>query len=372
MKGLKACLFFVSLTAIGSSQITRDSTHTGSRENRRTRVTIAGEQFFINGKPTFEGRYWKGHKIEGLLPNSRMVQGIFDDENSQTAGQFSYPDTKIWDAQRNTSEFIAAMPSWYAHGLISFTLNMQGGSPLGYGNKGWINTAYDAAGNLKPAFMNRLEKILNKADELGMIPILGLFYFGQDEMLADDEAVRNAVRNTVSWILDKGYQNILIEIANECDNQGYDRTIIKKSNIHELIVLAKSIHWDGRHLLVSTSFNGGVVPSGNVVKVSDYILFHGNGVSQPERIIQIVNEIRALPDYRTMPIVCNEDDHFNFDKESNNFMAATSAYASWGYFDYRMKDEKFEDGFQSVPVDWGINSERKKAFFRLLKEMTGF
>jgi hypothetical protein len=29
-----------------------------------------------------------------------------------------------------------------------------------------------------------------------------------------------------------------------------------------------------------------------------------------------------------------------------------------------------EDGFQSVPVDWTINSERKKAFFGLLKELT--
>jgi len=36
-----------------------------------------------------------------------------------------------------------------------------------------------------------------------------------------------------------------------------------------------------------------------------------------------------------------------------------------------MKGEAFEDGYQSVPVDWGINSERKKQFFSLLKEITG-
>jgi hypothetical protein len=44
--------------------------------------------------------------------------------------------------------------------------------------------------------------------------------------------------------------------------------------------------------------------------------------------------------------------------------------ASWGYFDYRMKDEKFEDGYQSIPVDWRINAERKKSFFEFLKKMT--
>jgi hypothetical protein len=36
-----------------------------------------------------------------------------------------------------------------------------------------------------------------------------------------------------------------------------------------------------------------------------------------------------------------------------------------------MKDETFADGYQSVPVDWGINSMRKKQFFNLLKDITG-
>ena len=46
-----------------------------------TVVSIVGEDFHINGKPTYEGRTWNGHRIEGLLMNSRMVQGIFDDLN---------------------------------------------------------------------------------------------------------------------------------------------------------------------------------------------------------------------------------------------------------------------------------------------------
>jgi hypothetical protein len=300
-----------------------------------------------------------------------MVQGIFDDENPATVGNFVYPDTKVWDPERNTNEFIEAMPSWYGHGLLSFTINMQGGSPLGYGNKGWINTAYDSLGNLKPAFMNRLERILNRADELGMVPIVGLFYFGQDQFLKDDEAVKNGVRNSVNWILEKGYENVLIEIANECDNRGYEREIIKAPEIHKLIELAKNTTKNGRRLYVSTSFNGGSIPTANVVKVSDFILFHGNGVKEPSQIIEIVRKIRAMPEYRTMPIVNNEDDHFDFDKPMNNFIAATSAYASWGFFDYRMTDEGFENGYQSVPVDWTISSARKKGFFDLLKQITG-
>lgn len=33
--------------------------------------------------------------------------------------------------------------------------------------------------------------------------------------------------------------------------------------------------------------------------------------------------------------------------------------------------EGFDDGYQPVPVNWGISSQRKKAFFDKLEEITG-
>ena len=72
-----------------------------------------------------------------------------------------------------------------------------------------------------------------------------------------------------------------------------------------------------------------------------------------------------------MPIVFNEDDHFDFDKSPNNLSAAVGEYASWGYFDYRMAGEEFDEGYQSMPVNWGISSARKRGFFSLVKEVTG-
>ena len=57
----------------------------------RTVVSIRGEKFYINGRPTYEGRTWKGARIEGLLLNSRMVQGIFDDLNPETVASWAYP-----------------------------------------------------------------------------------------------------------------------------------------------------------------------------------------------------------------------------------------------------------------------------------------
>src|SRR5262245_28816977 len=86
----------------------------------RTTIAIDRDRFILNGKPTYEGRSFEGMKIEGLLMNTRMVQGIFDDENPETVSRWKYPDTGKWDAERNTNEFLAAMDSWRRHGVLGF------------------------------------------------------------------------------------------------------------------------------------------------------------------------------------------------------------------------------------------------------------
>jgi len=336
---------------------------------RKTAVSIQGDAFLINGKPTYAGRTWQGKKIEGLLLNSRMVQGIFDDLNPETRGRWEYPDTKQWDPERNTKEFIAAMPAWRAHGLLAFTIDLQGGSPEGY-SKGqpWHNSAIAEDGALRPEFMARLERILDAADGLGMVAILGIFYFGQDQRLKDETAVVQAVDNAVDWLFAKGYRNVLVEVNNEC-NVSYDHAILKPDRVHELIERVRKREAGGRRLLAGTSYGGGTIPRENVVRASDFLLMHGNGVKDPARIAEMVRKAREVPGYRPMPILFNEDDHFDFDKPSNNLVAAVGEYASWGYFDPGKNN--YEDGYQSVPVRWDLNTDRKKAFFAKVKEVAG-
>jgi hypothetical protein len=337
----------------------------------RTHVTIQGEQFFINGRPTYEGRTWRDHKIEGLLMNSRMVQGVFDDLNPETVGRWAYPDTGKWDAERNVREFLAAMPEWRRHGLLAFTINFQGGSPEGYSSgQPWENNAFEPDGTLRPAYAARMKRIIDFADELGMVVILGYFYFGQDERLQDEAAVIRAVDQATAWVLEQGWRNVIIEVNNEC-NIRYDHPILQPERVHELIERIKGTTRDGFRLLVSTSYGGGRIPAENVVRRSDFVLLHGNGVHDHRRIAAMVKETRAVPGYRPMPIVFNEDDHFNFEVPDNNFTTAVGAYAGWGFFDFRMRGEAYADGYQSIPANWGIGSRRKAAFFRLLAEITG-
>jgi hypothetical protein len=86
--------------------------------------------------------------------------------------------------------------------------------------------------------MRRLEAILNRADELGMVVILGIFYFGQDERLHDEAAVLRAVDNTVEWLFARDYRHVIIEINNEC-NIRYEHAILQPSRVHELIERVK-------------------------------------------------------------------------------------------------------------------------------------
>jgi hypothetical protein len=331
-----------------------------------THVTIKGEDFLIDGKLTYEGRNFRGYRIEGLLLNSRMVQATFDDDNPETRSRWAYPDTGVWDPERNVREFLEMLPVYRQHGLLAVTVNFQGGSPEGYSKiQPWDNNGFTPAGELKPTYLDRMRRILDRLDELGMVAILGLFYFGQDERLQDEAAVKQAVTNVVNWVLEQGYQHVLLEINNECDVPRYEHEILQPHRVHELIEQAKDLTRNGQRVLVGTSYGGNRIPHENVVRASDFLLIHGNSVSDPRRIAEMVDQSRAVPGYRPMPILFNEDDHFDFDQPLNNFIAAVSKGASWGYFD------PYEDGYQSPPVNWGLNTERKQAFFALVKEMSG-
>lgn len=341
----------------------------------QTIVSIEGDRFLINGKLINEGRTWKGKPIEGLLFNSRMANAIVDDENPATRGVWAYPDEEFSPA-RNTREFIAALPDYFAHGLRAIAINIQGGSPQGYSwNQPWRISGFEPNGAIKPDYLTRLNDVVTACDRLGMVVILGLFYWKQSHVLADEAAVRNAVTNTVDWLVARGARNLLLEIGNEVDLP-FAHRIISAERCHELVALAQQrsegkLNTPKRRLLVSTSLAFTPRFGDDLMAVCDFLLPHGNSVHHPDGIRLQVMRNRTASSYRGQPIIYNEDDHFDFDKPDNNMIAAIGEGASWGFFDYRNIREKYQDGFQSLPVDWTISSPRKKAFFNLLKEMTG-
>lgn len=335
-----------------------------------TTVAIEEEKFYINGEPTYAGRSWKGYEIEGLLLNNRQVQATFDDENPKTRELWKYPDTDEWDADRNTQEFIDALPISRDHGVLGITVNFQGGNPKGYGwPQPWENNAFEPNGEIRPPYLERMGQVLEAMDKLGMVAILGVFYFGQDERLESESAIKRALDGVVEWVLDAGYGNVLLEINNECNVKKYEHEILMPHRVHELIDRVKNTTNDGRRLLVSTSYGGGFIPLENVVRLADFLLIHGNGVKEPSRIAEMVDLTRKVKGYHPMPILFNEDDHYDFDKPMNNFVAAISKYASWGCLD--IGENNYVDGYQSTPVNWGLSTRRKEEFHNLARDITG-
>ena len=192
-----------------------------------TQVTIVDDKFLIDGVPTYQGRSYRDWPIEGLLLNTRMIQATFDDANPDTVTRWVYPDTGVWDAERNVHEFMAALPVYREHGVLAVTVNFQGGSPEGYSKEQpWDNSGFTPEGEFKPAYLDRMKRVLDRLDELGMVAILGIFYFGQDERLRDESAVIRAVENTVQWVLVNGYEQVLLEIDNECNVPRYEHEIL--------------------------------------------------------------------------------------------------------------------------------------------------
>jgi hypothetical protein len=327
-------------------------------------ISIQGDKFLFDGQLTYSDFPGAKEEALGRLMNSRMVQATFEDENPETADFFRYPDGSPFDPNRQTSEFIAALPEYRRHGVIATTVNFQGGYPRYHVKlskddylQNWDNNAFTPNGRLKWAYAERMRRVVEAHDDLNMAVIVGYFYFGQNHKLADEAAVKKAVIEATEFLTGLNRGNVLIEINNEC-NIGYVHEILQPHRIHELIQLAQDVC--ERRVLVSTSYGGGRVPDENVISTADFLLIHGNG-QDPAGIKRMVEQTRAETG---KPIVFNEDS-----VSIDNLRAAWEAGSSWGYYDQGRNN--YVDGFQSPPTNWSINTSEKKAFFTTVAELVG-
>jgi CubicO group peptidase (beta-lactamase class C family) len=248
---------------------------------RRTRVALKKDQWFLNGAATYCGA-----KAEGRLMNVRMVNAVFEDARRPR-----------FDPEANTGQFVKHVSEYVRHGVRAFTINLQGGMP---GYEGAVNSAFDAEGNLRAAYLRRVRRVIEACDQEGAVVILGCFYQRQDQLLKDEAAVRAGVRNVAQWVKGCGFTNVVLEIANEFGHGGFDHRLLKTAGGQvELIGQAKKTHPD---LLVSTSGLGDGTVSKEVARAADFLLIHFNGT----KIEDIPARIKALKQFGK-PVVCNED-----------------------------------------------------------------
>jgi CubicO group peptidase (beta-lactamase class C family) len=247
----------------------------------RTRVSVKDGRWFLNGELTH-----RGARAEGLLMNVRMVNAVFEDRNK--------PE---FDPDANTGRFLARLAAYAAQGVDAVTINLQGGMP---GYEGAANSAFAPDGSLRAPYLDRVRRVVEACDRVRVVVILGCFYQRQDQILADEAAVRTGVVNVARWVRDRGYRNVVIEIANEFGHRGFNHRLLRTADGQiELVRLARAT---APSLLVSTSEPGhGRYPDA-LAETVDVVLVHFNNTS----LDSIPARVAALRKFKK-PIVCNED-----------------------------------------------------------------
>ncbi|MBN2508563.1 MAG: serine hydrolase [Verrucomicrobia bacterium] len=247
-----------------------------------TRVGLRDGRWTVNGRATHPGS-----AAEGLLINVRMVNAVFEDRNR--------PD---FDPEANTDRFLARLADYAGHGVDAFTICLQGGMP---GYEGALNSAFEPDGRLRPAYLARVERVIRACDRCGLGVILGLYYQRQSAILHDETAVRAGVVNAARWVRERGFQNVLLEIANEYPHRGFAHPVIRDPQGQAgLIRLARKT---APGLLVSASGYGDGKVHPDVARAADFLLPHWNGT----KVDAIPQRIAAFKPYGK-PVVCNEDD----------------------------------------------------------------
>ena len=77
---------------------------------------------------------------------------------------------------------------------------------------------YNEDATLNPMYAERMARIIEAADQRGMVVLVGCLYWSTSEAKWDSwtQAQANAaVANTVAWLKEKGYRNVFVDIDNE-------------------------------------------------------------------------------------------------------------------------------------------------------------
>jgi hypothetical protein len=164
--------------------------------------SVAGDQILLNSKP---------FKIIGLRCSNALVSDV------------------------KTQELIDQLEVYRSYGINTVSVFFMGSR---FGDiKG-----YRVDASLNPILTERMGRIIEAADRLGMVVLIGCLYWSTSkakEELVDvwgqDEA-NQAIANTVRWLVDHDYRNVFVDVDNEGmahDQMGW--------NIGEMIEAAHSV-----------------------------------------------------------------------------------------------------------------------------------
>ena len=208
----------------------------------RTEVAIQGDRFLINGKPTYAGRIVQGHEDRRPAHEHRAwcrASSTTSTRRRAPSGPIRTPASGTPSATRASSSRPCRSGAGTACWPSPSTCRAAARRATRRRSRGRTPPSSRTA-TLRPAYMERLERILDRADELGMVAIVGYFYFGQDQRVKDEAAVKRAVRQRRQLAARRRLpQRAASKSTTRCNVRAYDHEILKPARVHELIELAK-------------------------------------------------------------------------------------------------------------------------------------
>jgi hypothetical protein len=338
-----------------------------------------------------------GTDVQGQFLGIRAALGIMDDLTTDNDERWAYPDTGTWDPQRNVEEFIARFDDYKAKGLDGFTLGLQGGHPRfnaddanDIGDRDF--STFDAKGNIRDAFRDRLERVLQAAAANDLIVIVQLFYqnatpFGDAD--ASPRAPETAIDAIVPWLRDHHPNNVMIEVANEVSDSNYlkqGETQLRPDNIAARVEQIRSL-WPQALITVNCQFGADICGTDDSLQRQiDFVSIHGNSMTASETV-QRIRAARDDSDLDGAPVIVTEDSWYETQSDSGksgggaSFAAVIHEGAGWFLYDqeeYVHYDcglacaaNRYRLGFQSPPVNWSPGSSPTKiSFFDAVRAVT--
>lgn len=332
-------------------------------------LTFTSRTALIDGAPTNPGA-----PAEGLVMNARMVQATVDHTDQAPS----------WDAEANTQSFIDHLRHYRAHGLNAITVNLQGGLYRRSFGESYDAGGWNPDGSVRTAHRDRMISVIEAMLDLDMVPIVGLFYFRQDQILLNESAVRTAVDNAASFLAPYK-SSIIVEVINEASHSFVTHSILQTDRVHELV---DELVADGFY--ASFSLTPGAMPTVAQLGSAQVVLLHGNnqspaGTKAPGIATMVANAKSRFPG---KPILFNEDGpsdantSYTASQYIANLNAAVANGAGWGYYDQSGFQEACDSAnsgswqcaapdLDATGIWWGIDTAVKDAVFDRIAVQTG-
>lgn len=241
---------------------------------------------------TYDSGRFRG-KVRGSLALLRLTQALFDDEWLQE---------RQFDPDANTDRLIAQLDLYKRYGVGGIVISLQGSDP-GYASdvngvargasadlgkkSGALVSAYRADGTLKPAWLARLDRLLQAANQRGLVVCLVLFQQDQDEALASPDAIVRAARLVTRHLIERDARNVILDIADAWDEpEGrWDHRLFIPRYIEHLIRAVREEFQEAEFSLpIGASSGAAMAYPISLARLCDVVLLQGNGRSAADKL----------------------------------------------------------------------------------------